>query len=243
MINSVRNTVLAVLNKNNYGYLTPSDFNLFAKQAQLDIFKEYFKGYNDHINKQNARSEGSGYADMAQKTEFEIEEFLVSAILTQDIQNKFRMPSLSTTGSELFKIERVMCYAGAPRAYVGEAEKLSAARANSLVRSMLTAPTEMFPAYTVTGDIMTIYPESINLSNSIECIYIRLPKDPKWTYIQLSGGEPVFNGTSADYQDFEIGEDEENELVIKILQYAGITIRESDVYNFAKTEEQTKANQ
>ena len=42
MINSVRNTVLAIINKNNYGYISPSDFNLFAKQAQLDIFDEYF---------------------------------------------------------------------------------------------------------------------------------------------------------------------------------------------------------
>ena len=36
MINSVRNTVLAIINKNNYGYISPSDFNLFAKQAQLE---------------------------------------------------------------------------------------------------------------------------------------------------------------------------------------------------------------
>ena len=42
MINSVRNTVLAIINKNNYGYISPSDFNLFAKQAQLDLFDEYF---------------------------------------------------------------------------------------------------------------------------------------------------------------------------------------------------------
>jgi len=46
MINAVRNTVLAILNKNNYGYISPADFNLFAKQAQLDIFDEYFLEYN-----------------------------------------------------------------------------------------------------------------------------------------------------------------------------------------------------
>ena len=42
MINSVRNTVLAILNKNNYGYIAPNDFNLYAKQAQLDLFEDYF---------------------------------------------------------------------------------------------------------------------------------------------------------------------------------------------------------
>ena len=54
MINSVRNTVLAIINKNNYGYLSPNDFNLFAKQAQLDLFDEYFFQYNQQINEENA---------------------------------------------------------------------------------------------------------------------------------------------------------------------------------------------
>ena len=41
-INEVRNTVLAIANKNNYGYISPQDFNLYAKQAQLDMFEDYF---------------------------------------------------------------------------------------------------------------------------------------------------------------------------------------------------------
>ena len=50
MINSVRNTVLGILNKNNYGYISPQDFNLYAKQAQLELFDEYFSDYNTAIN-------------------------------------------------------------------------------------------------------------------------------------------------------------------------------------------------
>ena len=42
MINEVRNAVLAFLNKNNYGYITPQDFNLYAKQAQLELFEDLF---------------------------------------------------------------------------------------------------------------------------------------------------------------------------------------------------------
>ena len=47
MIDDVRTTVLAVLNKNNYGYLSPMDFNLYAKQAQLEIFENLFYQYNN----------------------------------------------------------------------------------------------------------------------------------------------------------------------------------------------------
>jgi hypothetical protein len=30
MINSVKSTVMSVANKNNFGYITPEDFNLYA---------------------------------------------------------------------------------------------------------------------------------------------------------------------------------------------------------------------
>ena len=50
MINSVRNTVLSVLNKNNYGYISPSDFNLYAYQAQMELYEEYYSNYNKIIN-------------------------------------------------------------------------------------------------------------------------------------------------------------------------------------------------
>ena len=60
MINSVRNTVLAIANKNNYGYISPQDFNLYAQQAQMDLFEDYFYQYNAWTNKENQRLSGTG---------------------------------------------------------------------------------------------------------------------------------------------------------------------------------------
>ena len=45
MINDVRNTVLSIISKENRGYITPLEFNLFAKQAQLEIFGQYMFNY------------------------------------------------------------------------------------------------------------------------------------------------------------------------------------------------------
>ncbi len=41
-IDTVYQRVLAILNKEQRGYITPQEFNLFANQAQLDIFEQYF---------------------------------------------------------------------------------------------------------------------------------------------------------------------------------------------------------
>ena len=45
MINHVRKTVLTVLNKENRGFLTPDQFNSYAKHAQLLLFEQYFSEY------------------------------------------------------------------------------------------------------------------------------------------------------------------------------------------------------
>ena len=79
MINNVRNTVLAIINKNNYGYLSPQDFNLYAQQAQMDLFEDYFYQYNQYINRENARQSGTGYADIVKGLEEVIDSFSVQA--------------------------------------------------------------------------------------------------------------------------------------------------------------------
>ena len=45
-INTVYQTTLSLLNKEQRGYLTPQQFNLFANQAQLDLFEQYFYDIN-----------------------------------------------------------------------------------------------------------------------------------------------------------------------------------------------------
>ena len=221
MINSVRNTVLSVLNKNNYGYLSPSDFNLFAKQAQLDLFDNYFYQYNYQIMKENARQSGTGYADIRKGYEEVIDLFSV------------------TNGDDYYLVVKVLCYDASvpPRVFKGEAEKVHNSKISMLLNSMLTTPTETFPAYVLNGGTITVYPDTFDAATEVSCNYIRYPKDPKWTYVTLTNGEPAFDQTAADYQDFELTIDDEVGLAMKILQYAGVSIREADVYSFANTED------
>ena len=53
----------------------------------------------------------------------------------------------------------------------------------------------------------------------------------------------MFDQSASDYQDFELPIDDANDLVAKILQYAGISIREADVFEFGKIDEQQLDNQ
>ena len=45
-INRVYQRVLAIANKEQRGYVTPQEFNVFANHAQMDIFEQYFYDIN-----------------------------------------------------------------------------------------------------------------------------------------------------------------------------------------------------
>ena len=312
MINSVRNTVLSVLNKNNYGYISPSDFNLYAKQAQLEVFEEYFSNYNKAMNMENIRSSGSDYADIAKALSETIENFLVSDFLvpidtTGYPTNKFYIPTLTTVGNESYMINKVLCYTKqltsgfndgvvpfslidssadfialgikegdivvnastfqssfvtaivavdelslyddiftilgddyfiySPSS-VSEVEKVSSGKITLLNNSLITNPNLIYPAYTQSFDFISVFPSSIVNYGAIQAVYFRYPKEPKWTYSTLASGEPVFNQSQPDYQDFEMPQEDEFKLVMKILQYCGVSIRENEVTQFAMAQEQ-----
>ena len=235
MINSVRNTVLAIINKNNYGYISPSDFNLFAKQAQLDLFDEYFINYNQQINEENARVSGTGYADIKKGYEEVIDSFSVTATLTQSAANVYTLPS------DYYIINKVLCSSGGQ--FKGEAERVSQSKITLLSSSLLTTPSVNYPAYTLQGNLVTVLPATFNGATDVSSQYIRYPLDPKWTFTTIVGGAPVFDQSQADFQDFELPIDDANDLVAKILQYAGISIREGDVFKFGQIEEQMQNQQ
>jgi hypothetical protein len=307
MINSVRNAVLSVLNKNNYGYISPSDFNLYAQNAQMELYEEYFSSYNKVINSENSRMSGVDYADIEQPIAETMETFLRTDYLTKISANKFSAPTLNTTGYLPYYILDIQCkpvvlatgtntsvssgnlvntsgaflskgivpgdvvtnlttglvtivvsvvnnttlqlesniFLATPNSYavfssasVVQAEKVYNSKITLLNNSNLTAPTIEFPAYTLQGEIITMYPTSIQNKGQVECTYFRFPKVPKWTYITLSNGEPVFDQSQPDYQDFEVPLEEEYKLVMKILQYCGVSIRESEVTQFGMAQEQ-----
>lgn len=240
MINSVRNTVLSILNKNNYGYISPSDFNQYSKNAQMEFYDEYFSSYNKVINIENGRMSGTDYADIIKPITEVIESFLRTDDLSQVSadSNKYYFPSLITTGSDAYMINNIQCYKPLTTTRLGEAEKVSHGKINLLLTSPLTAPSELFPAYTMENNVITVYPDTINGVDSVKCTYFGYPKDPKWTYISLANGEPAFDQSQPDYQDFQLPPEDEYKLVVKIIQYCGISIREQEVVQFGMAQEQ-----
>ena len=314
-INEVRNTVLAIANKNNYGYISPQDFNLYASQALMDMFEDYFYQYNNQLVKENQRTSGTGYADITKGLAEVIDTFyvdtpLLNSATTQsgDIQtNLYTLPAdyylinkmmvytkelasgvttstnggatavndttadfiaagvapgdivstitngvvyntvisqvVSATNILVFSTVGVTVWDLVGKTYniysandVMDAERVSQAKITMLNNSILTKPTLGYPAYTQDALVAQAFPITINKIGQLTSQYVRYPFTPNWTYATLLAGEPLFDPTAADYQDFELPLSDEPALIAKICQYVGIEIREADVYNFGTQE-------
>lgn len=224
MINRVRNTVLAIINKDNNGYITPDEFNLYATQAQLERFEEYFLDYNLAMQKLNAHQNGSGYSDTLKRCEDMIDFFTVPSATLTITSGVFPLPL------DVYKLERLN--------YNGNTniEKVSQNKATLLLSSNLTSPSRVWPYYSLSGNNATVYPPTI--TTGVTANYVRYPASPKWTYIVAPGSDaPMFNPAANDYQDFELPVSDEMNLIVRILQMAGISIREEQVVQAAKSEE------
>jgi hypothetical protein len=314
-INEVRNTVLAIANKNNYGYISPQDFNLYCAQAQMDMFENYFYSYNNQLVKENKRLSGTGYADISKGLLEVIDTFyvnipLLNSATTQvgDIQtNLYTLPSdyylinkmmvytkelaagvttstnggavavndttadfiaagvvagdivstitggvvynttilqvVSATNLLVFTTPGVQVWNAVGKTYniysannIVEAERVAQSKITMLNNSILTKPNISYPAYTQNALVAEAYPITINTIGQLTSQYVRYPLTPNWTYASLLAGEPLFDPTNADYQDFELPLSDEPTLIAKICQYVGIEIREADVYNFGTQE-------
>ena len=233
MINSVRNTVLSILSKDIRGYVTPEEFNLFSKQAQTEIFEQLNFDYSNAMNKQNAGLHGSGYSDIVEKIGELLDEFVVTEVLHYNaITGKFYMPGedpANTQEALSYRLDRLIYND------LIEVDKVDRRKILNLTASNLTAPSVLYPVYTLDNQGISVYPTTI--TSNVMADYLRYPKDPKWTYTSLSNGEALFNQGATDYQDFELPQAYETDLIIKICQYAGVSIREAEVVQVAKSDE------
>jgi hypothetical protein len=196
-VDTVYKKVLAILNKESRGFLTPGEFEKIGSQVQLDLLDKAFYEYNRAIARQSAGRGGSGYADIPKKIQDKIDPFYATTDITLTsgigtLPTFYNIISISAD-SRLTEIERV------------EKAKLS-----FLLSSPLTTPSTTFPVYYITGSTLTINPSSLT---SITIDYISKPSDPVWNY-STDSTTGAFTYTSTDTTDFGLHVSDEVDLVI-----------------------------
>ena len=316
-IDTVYQKVLAIANKEQRGYITPQEFNLFANQAQMDIFEQYFYEKNQY---NRLPKDNTPYADLDHLLEEKISIFKKRQ---QDVTvtNRFGDATLPTDVYRLDNLTR-LSLTGVSGSTANTIEEITEDELIVMKRSPLAKPTIKRPVYIrASATTVKIFPFSVSPSASaapfftqegdtstdntpvldtggnlsfvevgqvvtdsagtiptspattvtvapdasgnftisaaataglattftfatedVKCNYIRKPADPNWTYTVVVG-KALHNSSASDLQNFELHASEETSLVLKILQLAGVSIKDTLLIQTASTAENSNVQQ
>jgi hypothetical protein len=248
-VDTVYQRVLGILNKEQRGYVTPQEFNLFANQAQLDLFEQYFYDINQFGRSTRNSTE---YSDMVDLLNKKIAIFEDQATLTYDgVNNYYTLPSdLYRLGTIIYTNSTTKDFYPSPtqianypvsnptvyRKIINESIEAQRVNGNELLYinlSPLTKPKNTLPIYTSKNNKINVYGDE-ELITGVKCNYIRKPAKVEWKY-QMVYGEALYDSTYS--QDFELEPSEETELVIKVLELAGLSTKDIQMYQVAAGEE------
>ena len=243
-VDDVYQKVLAIANKEQRGYVTPQEFNLFADHAQMEIFEQYFYDLSQH--KRRVASNKTSDKDPVEI----IQQKLINFKKGVDISWTYDLSNIP----DFYRIESVTAYNYEPHnkepyIYIEEVDRGDMFSINNFSAPLLRPTKKRLFYFTQDNNIqiirppLEIQPPSANIlgTNMMNgwvphLFYIKKPLKPNWTYI-ISNQSALYNSNANDHQDFELHASEENKLVIAILKLLGINVKDFNLTQAAAQEE------
>jgi hypothetical protein len=238
-VDTVYKTVLLILNKEQRGYVTPNEFNKIATQVQLEIFEKYFEDLNQQLRVPENDSE---YGNRVKNVDEKISIFKTVQSLAPSWvvgTNEFNIvqspatitPTVHRIGTVIYKDEQ-------------ELEKVERNDWLRLNMSKLTRPTPDYPMYLYEDNKIIVQPSNLIKTNPVtgaiidefSLAYVRKPADVNWGYNVITAGNPgagAYTYDSTSSQDFEIDDTDQTEVILRVLMYMGIVIRDPQIIQAA----------
>ena len=219
-VDTVYQRVLAIANKEQRRYITPQEYNLLANQAQMQIFESYFFTKNLKERQEPDRDPVTSETDIDQLLSRKLAPFTTISALTNGntFPTHYQIGKIFYNGYECREVSR-----------------------NEVKRMLLsTRHTGREPMYisssTHSGHDIEVY-DNVNSGMSsdpvtagVTCEVITKPSDAAWGYVVVNK-KALYNANTST--NFTLHESEEDTLVIKILELAGIVMNKPGLVQIA----------
>ena len=238
-IDTVYQRVLILANKEQRGYITPQEFNLFADHAQMEIFEQYFYDLDQF---QRAPGNDVTYSDRVTNVENKISYFKRYDDNVSSITSDFGDVMLEDHDENIYKLIALrLRYQPGGSLYVAEEMQVGSEQflyeQSPLARSTRKRPIYWKRMHLSRGISLRIYPRpqisdpyDSSVDGAVVISYIKTPVKPNWSYVVIND-KPLYNSTNG--VDFELHASEETELVYRILALAGVAIEKPQLVQTA----------
>ena len=207
------------------GYVSPEQFDLYAGQAQYELYVERMGNPNTLAQGTGTPREGLALSSTISD---DLKVFLTRAnINMSDVPNTPYMEGLFPSDYYYYDSSRVLLGNSLNPVKVIDEDKF-----NGRVISKIVPPTNEFPIGLIIGNKIQIAPKNVYVVNMS---YYRKPVAPVWNYTLNGSGYPVYNSTGS--VDFELPDNTHNEIIMKMLKYMGITLREGEIYQMSQAQD------
>ena len=233
-IDTVYQRVLALANKEQRGYITPQEFNLMANQAQKELFEQYFYELNLQ-EKGESEAEVGSFGDMVDLIREKLKYFTSFGLMVYDTTRaSWQIPPFS------YRTGRIFYNGREPK--MGDANDMYNLQKSKWHKEVLTEDPIM-KEYAGGWKLWDSTGEVTSFSSPPGVVHIEVISQPpkvEWGYVVVNE-QALYNATTSTH--FELHESEETDLVIKILELAGIVIQKPELQATAAQEESQNAQE
>ena len=240
-IDEIYRLVQTFANKEQRGFITPSNFNLLAKQAELELINKRLDVLQNksQAKKMSGLIEESLTPEMAEQdlaSFLTLKKYTTSSVLVSSgySESEITIDSNTVLIKEIFILpdENLGINSNIPLEIVKPED------INKILRSSLVKPSIDYPVGLMSGSVSSrnlkikIFPD--NIKRVMVYGYMIPSTSPNWFYVTVAG-KPVHDPSNST--QFKLPSRTHGEIVVKILEYLGVNLRESSLVEYAQSNE------
>ena len=225
-VNEVYKFVQFIANKDqDGGYISPEEFNDAAKICQIQWVEDLYN--NPQQYQYGSPVPRVGY-EATQKITDDLSFLKVVSNLSVDAQGYATIPQDYNHASSLrYRFSKMA--KGSLSVTDVEVVYVTDAAIGNRLSNPITEPKHRYPIYTQYATQLRIWPNDIA---QVEFTYLRYPIAPVWAFTE-ENGSAVYD--PANSVDFEVSEENTQDLSMRICSYLGMNLREADLVQYSES--------
>jgi len=203
-------------NKEQRGFIKPSEFNLLAERAQLDVIRDRYGKIG---------ISGTPSTPMTHSVMDDLAPVITKQTITYD----------SSGDNDAFAYPATYLYFIRMTLAGKNVEIINHDQLGMRLKSVITTPNSEYPIAVMIDEGFEIYSStSEDTSGTVVITFIKKPTAPFWAYV-ISNGTYIHSATSNDTVELTLPEQTHNEIAQRMLSYIGISLRDQEPLSYAES--------